>query len=232
MRPIKKRIAIVALDYGAAKFYESQIKELFGELVETCAYNVLNGFVKKIENADLFVVSTDAFENITDLQECIPIDVAKVEIAVAFTNKSLDTLMSIPKGSKALFVNLSEKMVREAITRLSQLGINHIDFTPYYPGAIPVSGFELSVTPGESRYVPKDVKTIIDLGQRVLDSTTMVEIALRLNFDYLLEREKFKEYFRSLAVNNYSFDKLFGKSLQMESQFEILMGIMDEGIIV
>jgi transcriptional regulator with PAS, ATPase and Fis domain len=229
--PIKKRIAVVALDYVAAKFYENQIKELFGELVDTCAYNVLNGSIKKINNADLFVVSTDAFESIRDLQECIPMDVPKVEIAVAFTNKSLDTLMSIPSGSKALFVNLSEKMVREAITKLNQLGINHIDFKPYYPGAMPVSGFELAVTPGESRYVPKDVKTIIDLGQRVLDSATMVEIALRLKFDYLLEREKFKEYFHSLAVNNYSFDKLFGRSLQMESQFEILMGIMDEGII-
>ncbi|WP_309137235.1 sigma 54-interacting transcriptional regulator [Clostridium sp. CM027] len=231
MSPIKKRIAVVALDYMAAKFYENQIKELFGELVTTCAYNVLNGSVKKIKEADLFVVSTDAFENITDFQECIPIDVPKVEIAVAFTNKSLDILRSIPNGSKALFVNLSEKMVREAITRLSQLGINHIEFTPYYPGAKPVSGFELSVTPGELRYVPKDIKTIIDLGQRVLDSTTMVEIALRLKFDYLLEREKFKEYFRSLAVNNYSFNQLFGRSLQMESQFEILMEIMDEGII-
>lgn len=215
----------------AAKFYENQIKELFGELVTTCAYNVLNGSVKEIKEADLFVVSTDAFESITDFQEFIPIDVPKVEIAVAFTNKSIETLMSIPNGSKALFVNLSEKMVREAITRLSQLGINHINFTPYYPGAVPVSGFELAVTPGESRYVPEGVKTIIDLGQRVLDSTTMVEIALRLKFDYLLEREKFKEYFRSLAVNNYSFNQLFGRSLQMESQFEILMGIMDEGII-
>lgn len=231
MSPIKKRIAVVALDYMAAKFYENQIKELFGELVDTTAYNVLNGSVNKIENIDLFVVSTDAFENITDFQECIPVDVPKVEIAVAFTKKSIDTLMSIPSGSKALFVNLSEKMVREAITRLSQLGVNHINFTPYFPGAKEVSGFELSVTPGESRYVPKDVKTIIDLGQRVIDATTMVEIALRLKFDYLLEREKFKEYFRSLAINNYSFNQLFGRALKMESQFEILMGIMDEGII-
>ncbi|GCD10238.1 ATPase AAA [Clostridium tagluense] len=231
MSPIKKRIAVVALDYTAAKFYEHQIKELFGELVSTCAYNVLNGSVKKIKEADLFVVSTDAFESITDLQECIPIGVPKVEIAVAFTNKSLDTLRSIPSGSKALFVNLSEKMVREAITRLSQLGINHINFTPYYPGAKSISGFQLAVTPGESRYVPKDLNNIIDLGQRVLDSSTMVEIALRLKFDYLLERVKFKEYFRSLAVNNYSFNQLFGRSLQMESQFELLMEIMDEGII-
>jgi len=128
-------------------------------------------------------------------------------------------------------VNLSEIMVREAITYLNQLGINHINFTPYYPGAPPVSSFDLAVTVGEARYVPKDVKNIIDLGQRVLNTTTVIEIALRLKFDYLLEREKFREYFRSLAVNNYSFDQIFGRALKMESQFEILMEIMDEGII-
>lgn len=49
MSPIKKRIAVVTLDYMAAKFYENQIKELFGELVVTCAYNLLNGSAKRIK---------------------------------------------------------------------------------------------------------------------------------------------------------------------------------------
>ncbi len=231
MSSIKKKISIVTLDYMASKFYENQIKELFGELVTTSAYNVLDGSIKDIGDSDLFVVSTDAFKNISDLKEYIPINIPKVEIAVTFTNKSLETLMNIPKGSNALFVNLSETMVREAITKLNQLGVNHINFTPYYPGAVLDKDIELAVTPDEARYVPKGVKNIIDLGQRVLDTTTIVEIALRLKFDYLLERTKFKDYFRSLAVNNYSFDQLFGKSFRMESQFEILMEIMDEGII-
>lgn len=228
---MKKHIAIVTLDYMAAKSYEAQIIELFGELVTTCVYNVLDGSVKDIRKADLFVVSTDAFESSADFQKYIPIGIPTVEIAVTFTKKVLNTLAAIPKGSKALFVNLSEKMVREAITRLSQLGINHIEFTPYYPGAEPIKGFKLAVTPDEKRYVPKDVETVIDIGQRVLDSTTVVEIALRLRFDYLLEREKFKLYFRSIAANNYSFDQLFGRSLRMESHFQILMDIMDYGII-
>ena len=231
MSSIKKKIAVVTLDYMASIFYENQIKELFGELVSTSAYNVLDGSVKSIVKPDLFVVTTDAFESISAFEEFIPMNIPKVEIEVAFTNSAIETLMNIPKGSKALFVNLSEIMVREAITYLNQLGINHINFTPYYPGAPLVSSFDLAVTVGESRYVPKDVKNIIDLGQRVLNTTTVIEIALRLKFDYLLEREKFREYFRSLAVNNYSFDQIFGRALKMESQFEILMEIMDEGII-
>lgn len=231
MFAIKKLISIVAYDYRASMFYESQIKELFGELVNTLAYNVSDGSVVNLKKSDLYVVSTDAFESISDFNKYIRNDAPTVEITVTFTKKAVDTLMSIPKNSKALFVNLSEKMVREAIARLSQLGINHINFTPFFPGADLVSSFNIAVTPGEDRYVPKNVKNIIDIGQRVLDSSTVVEIAMRLNFEYLLERDKFKDYFRSIAANNYSFDKLFGRSLRMESHFEILMETIDDGII-
>jgi len=229
---IKKNIAIVTLDHAASLFYENKIKELFGELVCTSTYNVLDGSVKKLVEADIFVVTTDAFYSIVDYQKYIPSTIPKVELAVNYTKENIDTLMNLPKGSCALFVNLSEKMAQEAVTRLTQLGVDHINFIPYYPGAKPVSGCDLAVTVGESRYVPRGIKTVIDLGQRVLDSTTIVEIALRLKLDYLLETESFKEYFKSIASNNYSFDQLFGRSLNMESQFEILMEIIDSGIIV
>ena len=231
MSTIKKRIAIVTLDHAASLFYESQIKKLFGELVSTSTFSALDGSVKYLNDADIYVVTTDAFNSILDYQKYIPSNIPKVEIAVNFTKESINTLLRVPSGSDALFVNLSEKMVREAITRLSQLGVNHINFLPYYPGAVSVKPCELAVTVGESRYVPEYVKTVIDLGHRVLDTTTIVEIALRLKLDYLLERDNFKEYFSSIASSNYSFDQIFDRSLQMESQFEILMEIIDDGII-
>lgn len=228
---IKKRITVIAWDKVASKFYENQIIELFGELVTTTSYHVRDGSFKDIADADLFVVSTDAFESISDLQKYIPQGRPMVEIEVTYTKKAIEMLLDFQDGTEALFVNLSEKMVREAITRLSQLGINHIKFTPCFPGCNPPGGFKLAVTPDECRYVPEDVDTVINLGQRVLASTTVVEIALRLKFDYLLEREQFRSYFRSIAANNYSFDQLFGRSLRLESQFEILLNIMDDGII-
>jgi transcriptional regulator with PAS, ATPase and Fis domain len=228
---IKKRIAIVTLDHAASLFYESQIKELFGELVSTSTYSALDGSIKYLGDADIYVVTTDAFNSILDYQKYLPSNIPKVEIAVNYKKETIDTLMRIPSGSDALFVNLSEKMVREAITRLTQLGVNHINFIPYFPGSPLVKQCDLAVTVGESRYVPDNVTNVIDLGQRVLDTTTIVEIALRLKLDHLLESEEFKEYFKSIASSNYSFDQIFDRSIQMESQFEILMEIIDDGII-
>ena len=228
---MKKTVAVVTQDAMASKFYESQVRELFGGLVDTASYSVGSGTVLNLQRADLYVVSTDAFESSLDFQKYIPIDGETVAIGVTFTRQVLQSLLEIPEGTRALFVNLSEKMVREAITRLNQLGVNHIAFTPFYPGAEAVCGFDLAVTPGESRYVPANITKLMDIGQRVLDSNTVVEIALKLKLDFLLEDKKLKDYFHSIATNSYSFDQLFHRSTRHESRFEILAELLDEGII-
>lgn len=231
MRAITKKVAVITLSNNASAFYESKIKSLFGDLVSISSYNVLDGTVKNIEKADVFVVTTDAFKSINDYEKSIPHNIPKVEFNVEFTKSNIETLMKIPKGTCAYLVNLSETMVRECIARLSQLGVNHINFISCYPGANITKKCDLAITIGESKYIPQNVKNVIDLGHRVPDSNTIVEIALRLKLDYLLERENFKEYFNSIASSNYSFNQLFGRSLNMESQFEILMEIIDAGII-
>ena len=71
-------------------------------------------------------------------------------------------------------------MVREATSGLNQLGVNHIEFIPFYPGAEPVEGIGLAVTPDEERYVPDSVKQVVNIGQRCLTSETMIEAALKL----------------------------------------------------
>ncbi len=226
-----KKVSIITLTQPAGAFYEEQIKDLFGDLVETKLYHIDDDLAKNIEDADAYLVSTDAFNNINDYYKIIKYDKPRIEIKVDFKKKSIETLMQMPKGTRAYLVNLSEIMVRESIARLSQLGVNHINFIPCYPGADMVNDCNTAVTIGEKRYVPKGMEKIIDLGHRVLDSTTIVEIALRLKLDYLLERENFKIYFDSIASENYSFNKLFDRSLYMESKFEILMEIIDSGII-
>ena len=231
MRAITKKVAVITLSNNASAFYESKIKSLFGDLVSISSYNVLDGTVKNIEKADVFVVTTDAFKSINDYEKSIPHNIPKVEFNVEFTKSNIETLMKIPKGTCAYLVNLSKTMVRECIARLSQLGVNHINFISCYPGANITQHCDLAITIGESKYIPQNVKNVIDLGHRVPDSNTIVEIALRLKLDYLLERDTFKEYFNSIASSNYSFNQLFGRSLNMESQFEILMEIIDAGII-
>lgn len=231
MKIMSKKVTVITSEKNVSTFYEGIIKSLFGDLISVSSYSVSDGSIININEADIFVVTTDAFKSINEYKKSLPACTPKIELNVEFTKNNIETLMEIEKGTCAYFVNLSEIMVRECIARLSQLGINHINFVPYFPGANLLQDCDLAITVGENRYVPENVKNIIDLGHRVPDSKTIVEMALRLNFDYLLERENFKEYFDSIASSNYNFNQIFDRSLNMESQFEILMEIIDAGII-
>ncbi|SCY61106.1 sigma 54-interacting transcriptional regulator [Alkaliphilus peptidifermentans] len=228
---MQKKIALITLDSQAVFFYALQIKDLFGDIIEIDTYNIQDRSAFSVRKADLYVISTDAFESSDDINKYLPLDSNMVEIRVTFTKQSLRELLSLQKGTRAMFVNLSSKMAIEGITRLNQLGVNNIEFVPVYPDTKEIPRLDFAITPGEKRYVPPFVTHIMDIGPRVLDAATIVEIALKLDLEYLLEQSKFKEYFSSIADNSYNFNLLFGRSIRLESQLEILMSILDEGII-
>ena len=226
-----KQVAIVALDPRASAFYGNQVQELFGDYVKVRSYSVMEGTISNMVRADLYMMSTDAFDNREEVPQYIPIDAQISEIHVTYMWETIRRLRTIPAGTKALFVNMTEKMVREATATLNQLGVNHISFIPFYPGAEPVEGVTMAVTPDEERYVPRGVEHVMNIGHRCLTSETMIEAALKLGLEELLETPRFQEYFGSVVTSTYNFDMMFARSRRLESQFDILMEILDEGII-
>ena len=231
---MKQDVAVISLDAYAGQFYAQQVQELFGERITVCSYSVRDGSIEHMPRRyDLYMVTTDAFDSLGDLHQYVPIDGEMMEIHVTLRWDVVRRLQSLPAGKRALFVNLSDKMCREAVTRLNQLGVNQLVFDLYHPGAPePDMGqYDFVITPQETRYVPAGAKEIIDIGQRVCDSSTMIEAALRLGLEELLESERFEQHQREVATNTYSFDRVFARGLRLESQFEVLMEILDEGIV-
>ena len=84
-----------------------------------------------MERADLYLMSTDAFDNREDVPQYIPIEAQISEIHVTYLWETIRLLRTIPAGTRALFVNMTEKMVREATSGLNQLGVNHIELSPF-----------------------------------------------------------------------------------------------------
>ena len=231
---MKKNVAVISLDAYAGQFYAQQVQKLFGDRIAVCSYSVRDGSVEHMPRKyDLYMVTTDAFDSLGDMHRYVPIDGEMMEIHVTLRWDVVHRLQALPAGKKVLFVNLSDKMCREAVTRLNQLGVNQLDFDLYHPGAPEpdMSQYDYVITPQETRYVPAGAREIIDIGQRVCDSSTMIEAALRLGFEELLETPEFEQYQRDVAANTYSFDRVFARGLRLESQFEILMEILDEGIV-
>ncbi len=227
-----KKIAVVALDPLAGASYTKEVRDLFGEYAEVVGYSVRDGSAAGVlPRADLFAISTDAYGSAEEEARHVPIDSQIMSIEVTFYWETLKKLFEIPQGTKVLFVNVTSNMAREAITQLSSLGVNHLQFIPYYPGAVLEEPVDIAVTPGESRFVPPSVKTVIDCDHRPCSYGMMVEIALRLGLEYLPETESCMNYAKVVASNHYSFDLMYAKSRRQESQMHILAESLDEGLI-
>lgn len=224
-----KVVAIVTFAYDSAKFYYKQLKELFGEIIDIKIYSFEDNAVDKIAHADMFVIST--YSIYETVKKSIPTESEVVITSITLSKEGLKQIMDIPSGTKAMLVNLSPEMCIETISLIYQLGANHIELIPFYPGMKEVPNLGLAVTPGEVRYVPQNVCEIMDIGNRLLDTSTIIEIALKLKLEYLLQKNKFKNYFDSIVTNSYSLEELTGKTNRLESQFGILLEVLDRGII-
>ncbi|MGX4601558.1 sigma-54 interaction domain-containing protein [Faecalimicrobium sp. JNUCC 81] len=228
---MKKKVCIVTYDKEAALFYEKILSNLFGDTIELDTMWV--GEKQRFDkvNHDLYVVTTCSFRGDVIAKSKLSKQNDTVIIERTIAKESLEKLKSVPDGTKALVVNITPRMSIETIAHLTDLGINQIKFIPYDSSDDYLPNYDIVITPGETRYTNNFNKEIIDIGDRVLSINTIVEIALKLNLESYLEMENFKKYFQSLPRSNYSIDHLFNKSIYLESNFYILLEILELGVI-
>lgn len=227
---MKKQVAVITRAKEIRNSMKDQIDMIFGELVETNIYSLEDKTIDKLKKSDLYVVSSSAYEY---LDEKFLKNKNLVIVDYTISKERKNFLKNFPKGTKAVFFNVSQKMCMEAIAMMYHLGINNIEFIPAYPNMENFPKNNLIITPAETKLLPKEAegRDIIDIGHRILDANTIIEIALKLEFEHILYYKKIKEYLDTVATNDYSLNKILEKATQSESQLGILMGILDIAII-
>jgi transcriptional regulator with PAS, ATPase and Fis domain len=90
---------------------------------------------------------------------------------------ALDRVVALPPGTRALFVNDRRETAEECVEALLDLGLDGVDWLPWYPGA-PAPGPErrVAVVAGEPGLVPSGMDLVIDIGVRILDFGTLAEL--------------------------------------------------------
>ncbi|MGL6105759.1 sigma-54 interaction domain-containing protein [Romboutsia sp.] len=224
-----KKIVIITLWSDVANTHSKQIKNLFEEKVEIKNYSYDVDNIDMPIEADLVVVSL--YSIYIGIKKYISDTTKVVILNPTITIEQYNKIMNISNGEKVMVVNYSSYMTMETIALFNNLGINHVEFVPVYPGISNIPKLNIAVTPGESKCVPSFVEKTIDIGHRVLDVSTIVDIAVKLKLDYLLQEDKFVEHFKNLKTQSTGFEALLGKTNTLESELESLLNILDDGII-
>lgn len=92
----------------------------------------------------------------------------------------LHRILEIPPCSDVCIVSDGKKNCAAIKDSLIALGFTQYQYESYYPGAPAVSSsIRYAITPGESRYAPPGLQTVIDIGNRNVDIATLCKIIMQ-----------------------------------------------------
>lgn len=175
---MKQIVKLIVENKGAVPDYMAQLSDVFGDAITVLPFSMDDpeAYVPRRETAIL--TSAYSAADFSELKKTRLQGKALIPISLSLQRKSLLRLGAYPKGTEALLVNVTKFMAEETIAQLYQAGYSHITFHPCYPGC-DAPRLPLAVTPGERQAVPDFVSECIDLGPRLIDIVTIVELAAK-----------------------------------------------------
>lgn len=174
----KPRVVIASLSEKNGQVIRNQLNDLFGDIIIFDCVSNENG-MDSIIQADLVLASAKTISNI--IVKFLMPDTDMIVIRRTIHKDSWDKLDSIAIGTKALLVNDDQEVTMETISLLYELGIKHIALIPYYPGIGIYPEVDMAITPNEKQLVPDSIKTIFNIGARIIDSSTIFDMLNKLD---------------------------------------------------
>ncbi|MEN1758843.1 sigma-54 interaction domain-containing protein [Anoxynatronum sibiricum] len=161
---------------------EKQLRVIFdGSHVSVVSYAIDTGLPAEL-TADLILFSSPQVEDEMMAMNRLKKEQKTLTAARSIAMDHLEQVMRIPAGSAVLLVNDVPASAQESVAALHRIGVDHVNLIPWWPEAplphpIPVYG----ITPGEPALVPRGVTQVVDIGPRVCDFSTVVQLLEKLD---------------------------------------------------
>lgn len=228
-----KRIAVVTGSDSTKNRVLQQLEKLIESHAVLDGYVVGQGVANAIE-ADLIVFTSQSLEN--EIQTYIDPKCPKILARRAIDGTHLDQLFALRKGTHALLVNDSKESTDESIALLNLLGFDNITWLPWYPEMKDIEKNEnletchLAVTLGERELVPDGLLHIIDLGPRIIDLSTIIEILHELNL--LDEKSHYLSatYFATIVKMGKTIHKAMADQEQLNERLSHVLHQINDGL--
>ena len=224
-----KTIAIVtngATPLGA--FLKGNLEEVLAGYVEINLYalNELAQPARLEEDVVLVMLKSKVLE----VEGYVP-DTSRILVVQRTVREgAVEPLLSLPEGTRVLVVNDAPETTLETVAFLYQVGLRHLRLIPYDPDK-PVDCL-LATTPGEAHLVPPPISMIVDLGNRVIDISTFLEIINRLGLECAEVSRRLVLYAES-TVNVAGGIKEQQRQLFLQkAQLESVVDLAKEGLLL
>lgn len=212
------------------KMYD-QCQEIFGEYLDIAVHWVSGLAEGQQISADLVLLT---YHTVVDMAEGHLAPGTKTLVARrSISFESIQKLYDIPKGAHVVIANVDRESTVGSLEQIRDLGVNHLEYFPYYPGIEwPEGRFKYAVIFGESGIVGDRDITTIDLGTRGIDLTTCTLIAQ--HFGILTElREKIENTFMKSNIKlSYSYFEQLSKNLELSKNLQTILNYYEKSTLL
>lgn len=221
-------VAVVSRIKKTALTISQQLTELLGNFIEFKAYSV-QGWLQKDEKADFIIVSTHIL--IPEVAQKTKQDTKMIILRRSLLKKSWLQIVEIAPWEKIMLVNDDRDSTFETISLLYELGARHLELIPVYPGLKNVPPLKTAISPGETHLIPPSVENIIDIGDRIVDLSTLVD--LLNNFDIFNNETMaiLAEYAEKIIPRNQGLQASMLGLMNLKNLFQQSLDIVEDGII-
>lgn len=224
----KRELAIVTLKKDAGEIYSNQINYFLGDSIKINLYSFEEGGFTFFEEKLILLSVNLKYEEILkmcnqDAQIIIP--------NLTFEKSSFEKICKLNKNETVFVYNLSKSMALETIAIIYRLGVDIPNLIPCYPEMKKIPENSIVLTPGEKLNIEAKNCKIIDLEYRIIDLSSIADIAMKLNLESLIQEDLVKKFMDKIVPISYITEKLLVTQTKLENQFDFLLSAIDDGII-
>ncbi|MDI6878241.1 MAG: sigma 54-interacting transcriptional regulator [Desulfitobacteriaceae bacterium] len=224
----QRTIMVVANRQRTADILLQQLREFIGDDIVLQSRSLQNGL--GIISDQTLVVASTPFAT-ANLNEWLPRSTAVVTAVRTMRKDSWENIMKLRMRTSALVVNDGQDTALDSVALLKDLGLAHLNLVPCYPGLAEVPNIAIALTHGEPQLVPRGVKKVIDMGDRVLDPTTLIEVLTLIG---RLDQEHYQQVldYTDQVMLRPGNRQLLQGFVAMRQDLESVLDAIPEGILV
>jgi transcriptional regulator with PAS, ATPase and Fis domain len=216
----QKVLGLITIAEVMRDAFGEQLEEIFGNRVKIKKYILSDD---NIDLSDCDVVLSSSKVIYGRVRDITPENTEVITVRRAINLENISELFQIRPKTKVLVVSNYQYTAKETIDLLKELGIDHLDYSPYSPGD-KYSDEKVAITPGGKFLAPDGMEKIIDIGVKLIDVSTIIEILFTLKLSLQNSNFLIANYTKKLVnLNKYS--------TQLNMVLEGILATSHDGII-
>ncbi|MDM5212849.1 sigma 54-interacting transcriptional regulator [Peribacillus sp. NJ4] len=223
-------LTLIAGSTKTKEALQEQLEQLLGDYVHVKSHAADEGLPHSLEDEIILYSSDAAYVNKKGMYS---VNAGKIIVGKRTVNHEyIDKLLRIPDGSSVLLVNDDDDATINLIESLYQLGVDHIQFIPFRKGILFYEDVQIAVSPGETHLCPPYIKEVIDIGVRLFDITTILEVVESCGLHKDISSKISERYISNIIELQRKLVYAERDAKQMSEHIQNVLGTVDDGILV